>query len=95
MNRYGMEHYYDQGSEMVEKPDGDYVLYEDHQQAIDAELEDSATLSNRLQAVIDELQRQLAAAKNTLEQIAGSYPVTDEGETLASLARDALKELAK
>lgn len=29
MNRYGMEHYYDQGSEMVEKTEGEYVLYED------------------------------------------------------------------
>lgn len=31
MKRYGIEHYHDQGSEMIEKRDGDYVWYADVQ----------------------------------------------------------------
>lgn len=39
--------------------------------------------------------RQLQIAREALQSIAKSYPETDEGEVLAGIARDALKELLK
>jgi hypothetical protein len=41
------------------------------------------------------LELQLALAKDALEQIAKSYPETEEGAVLASLARNALTEMLK
>lgn len=40
-----------------------------------------------------EQERRLRAAEQALSRIALSYPTTDEGETLAAIARDALKQL--
>ena len=101
MNRYGIEHYHDQGSEMIEYPNGDYVLYEDaaelQQRCLRVEAKYGFLLSVTVSTITDvtELQHRLETVREALLNIAGSYPKTDEGEILASMARDALKELLK
>lgn len=90
MNRFKLEHYHDQGSEMVEDQNGEYVKYEDCQQAIDKELDDSSDLSSRLMEINGALHQAIAEVTQQRDAALAALGEVQAGAAELMAAADAL-----
>lgn len=65
------------GGEAFEDADGEFVMFEDAQEAVDEALEEGNTLVERVLAAADELQRQLTEVTEERDQLRAMLDLAD------------------